>query len=69
MAKLSDAEENLLKTVKSSEDLLVEMTKDFISIPTVNPPGSHYVEMVNQIDMWCRRLGLDVEIIDVPDKV
>ncbi|MEM3510343.1 MAG: M20 family metallopeptidase [Nitrososphaerales archaeon] len=69
MAKLSDAEENLLKTVKSSEDLLVEMTKDFISIPTVNPPGSNYVEMVNQIDMWCRRLGLDVEIIDVPDKV
>lgn len=69
MVKLSDMEESLLKTVEGSGDLLIEMAKDFISIPTVNPPGSNYVEMVNQIGAWCRRLGLEVEVIDVPAEV
>ncbi len=69
MGKLSDVEEKLVNSIKGLEDLLVEVAKDFISIPTVNPPGSNYVEMVNQIGVWCSRIGLEVEVIDVPDKV
>ena len=69
MTNLSLAEEKLIKEIERSEDLLIEMLKEFIAVPTVNPPGLNYVEMVKEIDQWCRRFGLSVEIIDVPDEV
>ena len=69
MGGLSAAEESLLKEVEGLEGLLVEMVKEFIAIPTVNPPGLNYVEMVDEISGWCRRFGLGVEVIDVPGDV
>ena len=69
MTRLSAAEEALIKEIGRSEDLFIEMLKEFIAIPTVNPPGLNYVEMVKNIDHWCRRFGLSVEIIDVPNEV
>lgn len=69
MASLSAAEEKLMKEVEELEDLLVEMAREFIAIPTVNPPGFNFVEMVNNIGCWCRRFGLSVEVIDVPSEV
>jgi succinyl-diaminopimelate desuccinylase len=66
MSGLSAAEEKLIKEVEGLEGLLVEMVKEFIAIPTVNPPGLNYVEMVERIGWWCRRFGLGVEVIDVP---
>jgi len=69
LSGLNSEEYRLLKEVEGSEDLLIEMVKEFIAIPTVNPPGLNYVEMVDKIGWWCRRLGLSVEVIDVPTDV
>jgi succinyl-diaminopimelate desuccinylase len=66
---LTAVEEKLIKEVEGLEGLLVEVAKEFIAIPTVNPPGLNYVEMVEKIGYWCRRFGLDVEVIDVPSDV
>ncbi len=69
MGGLSAAEERLIMEVEGLEGLLVEMVKGFVAIPTVNPPGLNYVEMVDEIGSWCRRFGLGVEVIDVPSEV
>ena len=69
MGGLSAAEEKLIKEAGELEGLLVEMVKEFIAIPTVNPPGLNYLEMIEAIEWWCRRFGLDVEVIDVPKEV
>ena len=69
MSGLSAAEDNLIKEVEGLEGLLIEMVKEFIAIPTINPPGLNYVEMVEKIGWWCKKFGLSVEVIDVPSDV
>ncbi|MEM4789094.1 MAG: M20 family metallopeptidase [Ignisphaera sp.] len=44
----------------------INVLKDMISIPTVNPPGVNYDKFAEYVSKLMRVLGLDVEIIEVP---
>ena len=66
---LTESETRLLREVFESENYLIDMVKDFVAIPTINPPGDNYLEMVDSIETWCHRFGLQTEIIDVPVKI
>jgi len=45
---------------------LIRLTRELVAIPTVNPPGVHYEEIVALIEDYCRRLGLKTSRYIVP---
>ena len=45
----------------SEKDEIIEFTKELIRIPTVNPPGDNYEEIVALLEDKCRRLGFDTK--------
>ena len=45
---------------------LCKYLQTLVKIPTVNPPGTNYAEIVNQLAEWCRELDLETEIHYVP---
>ena len=40
-----------------------------VRIPTVNPPGRCYLEMVTQLEAWTRQLGMQSTVHLVPDEI
>jgi succinyl-diaminopimelate desuccinylase len=63
---LSQKELKVLNYVESSRGELVERVKEFVKIPTVNPPGEHYEEMAEVLARRLNEIGLEVEVISVP---
>lgn len=61
-----------LKTISeyidSKRDELIELTKELISIPTVNPPGDNYEDIVAVLETRCKEIGLAAERVMVPEK-
>lgn len=49
MASGVAASERVLQTVEECRDELVELARDLVRIPTVNPPGEHYPECAQLI--------------------
>ncbi|MDP2911966.1 MAG: hypothetical protein Q8N76_06530, partial [Candidatus Omnitrophota bacterium] len=49
---------DLLKYVEKNKKHMVNMACSLIEIPTVNPPGENYEEMVDFLEVECRKLGL-----------
>jgi len=47
-------------------DTIVELTKNLISIPTINPPGKNYERITSLLTSVLRDLGLDVYEYHVP---
>ena len=47
----------------------IEMLQDLVRIPTVNPPGERYSQMVDLLCQICRKIGLEVEVHVVADNV
>lgn len=45
---------------------LCQRLQALIRIPTVNPPGTNYAEIVGLLEGWCRELDLGTEIHRVP---
>ncbi|MEM2308498.1 MAG: M20 family metallopeptidase [Sulfolobales archaeon] len=45
----------------------VVLLKDMVSIPTVNPPGDHYLEFANFAKTVLEKIGFDVSLIEVPE--
>jgi len=45
---------------------LCQYLQTLVRIPTVNPPGTNYAEIVNLLAEWCRELDLETEIHHVP---
>lgn len=61
--------EEVLKAIDDMRSDLVELTREFIQVSTVNPPGERYEEMA---DLMARRLtesGFTVENVRVPKDV
>ena len=50
-----------------SEPALVRALQELVRIPTVNPPGSNYKQIVDLLAKRCSSLGMDVCVHRVPD--
>ncbi len=59
--------DNLLQIVDSMRDEMVECLKSLIAIPSDNPPGI-YEEISKYLDDKYKELGLESEIVKVPDE-
>ena len=47
---------------------MVQLLEKLISIPTVNPPGEHYQDIVMLLREELEPLGFEVEVVRVPDE-
>lgn len=52
--------------IESGRERLVALLQEMVRLPTVNPPGRHYAEMIAFLRERCDRLGLKTQIIPVP---
>jgi len=64
---LEDNETIILKEVSKLRNSLIRRTMELIKIPTVNPPGEKYKECVDYLSNELSDLGVNVEIINVPE--
>lgn len=53
--------------LESGAPAAIELLADLVRIPTVNPPGCRYAELVALLDERCRGLGLSTKVHRVPD--
>jgi succinyl-diaminopimelate desuccinylase len=56
----------LLETVDEMREEIVELTAEFVKIPTVNPPGENYPKFTDFYAKRAEELGLDVQVIRIP---
>ncbi|MCX5716233.1 MAG: ArgE/DapE family deacylase [Candidatus Omnitrophica bacterium] len=56
----------ILDYINSRRSEIVKLTKTLIEIPTQNPPGEHYEEMVRVIEKKCRAMGLSTKRFITP---
>ena len=57
----------ILDAITKYKKEILEFTKDLISVPTENPPGAFYKTCIKIITKKISEIGLDYEIIEVPD--
>jgi acetylornithine deacetylase/succinyl-diaminopimelate desuccinylase family protein len=58
----------ILDTVAKNQTEIVEFTKELVAIATENPPGAFYKPCVKAIKNKLSEIGLDHEIIEVPNQ-
>jgi succinyl-diaminopimelate desuccinylase len=63
MDTIGDVSEALLGRIEARRDELVELTRELIRFPTVNPPGEGYVECAEFIGRRLSKRGFDVEYV------
>ena len=54
--------------IEKNEAGLLSMLQEMVRVPTVNPPGEDYREMVDLLATQSRDAGLRVDIHQVPEK-
>ena len=47
----------------------IRILQELVRIPTVNPPGERYSQMIDLLFNICKGIGLEAEIYVVPDSV
>lgn len=52
--------------IKNNPDTLCELLQELVRIPTVNPPGENYPEIVELLEAKCKVLGMKTRIVKVP---
>lgn len=52
--------------VDELRDYIVDLTKKFVEISTINPPGEYYEEFANTLTRKLEAIGVEVESIRVP---
>ena len=57
----------ILHSVSENETDIVAFTKDLVAIATENPPGNNYKPCVDLMANKLSEIGLDYEIIEVPE--
>jgi len=62
-------ENKLLKYIKCNKKYAVNLVSKLIEIPTVNPPGENYEEMVFFLEKECEKLGLSTKRYVTPKNV
>ena len=60
---LVDAPENLLRSIDERREEMVELARELIRFPTVNPPGEAYRPCAEFIGGRLRARGFDVEYV------
>ncbi len=58
--------ERILREAEGARDEIAELTGALVRIPTVNPPGEHYLECAAFLAERFRALGCDVALLDPP---
>ena len=53
--------------VHARRDSLVSLTQDLVRIPTLNPPGTHYRDICDALDLRLRHAGFKTELIRAKD--
>lgn len=64
---LVEKEIQVLNTISELRDYIVNLTTKFTKIPTINPPGEHYEEFAEALTKELEQLGLQVELVRVPE--
>lgn len=60
---------DLFKTIDEVHYELVDLTREFIQVPTTNPPGEHYEEMAELMARRLSELGFSTQLLRVPDEL
>lgn len=61
--------EKIFNYLESNRHKAVSLLSDLIEIPTANPPGDNYGEMVSFLEKRCRALGLKTKRYFTPESV
>lgn len=62
------AKDLVLKTIDDMRNEIIELTAEFVKIPTVNPPGENYPKFTDFYAKRAEKLGLEIQVIKVPKK-
>ena len=62
-------ENKLLNDIEKNKKYIVGVVSKLIEIPTVNPPGRNYEEMVSFLEGECKKLGLSTKKYITPKNV
>ncbi|MBT3269548.1 ArgE/DapE family deacylase [Candidatus Poribacteria bacterium] len=52
--------------IQSNADRLCALLQELVRVPTVNPPGRNYAQMVDLLRAKCAALSMSTEVLDVP---
>ena len=52
--------------IKDNPAALCALLQELVRIPTVNPPGENYAEIVGLLEAKCQALGMQTQIAEVP---
>ena len=53
----------LFERIEAQRDALVELTRELVRFPTINPPGEDYRACARHLGNRLTRSGLDVEYV------
>ena len=56
-----------LACIDESSCAVSDRLRELVQLPTVNPPGECYDDIVRLLTMWCEELGMTVTVHPVPD--
>ena len=59
----SDIFETLFAAIDGRRDDLIALTQDLIRIPTINPPGDHYLEICEYLKRRLDGSGVETELV------
>ncbi len=54
--------------IKQNQTALCSLLQELVRIPTINPPGENYAEMIELLDEKCKTLGMKTKIVQVPKR-
>ena len=54
--------------IKDNQEVLCRLLQELVRIPTVNPPGENYTEMVTLLEAKCKTLGMKTKVVKVPKR-
>lgn len=54
--------------IKDNQDTLCALLQELVRIPTVNPPGDNYAEIVGLLEAKCQALGMQTRVVAVPSE-
>ncbi len=54
--------------IKDKQESLCRLLQELVRIPTVNPPGENYTEMVELLEEKCKTMGMKTKVVKVPKR-
>lgn len=59
--------EKINSYIENGKAELCASLQELVKVPTVNPPGDHYAEIVDLLDERCHQLGMSTQIVPVSE--